>query len=43
MYEKRMSGDANEMFVGSIEAVTVNFTVKESKYIYQVGVICVLF
>ncbi|CAH3026507.1 unnamed protein product, partial [Porites evermanni] len=29
MYEKRMSGDANEMFVGSIEAVTVNFTVKE--------------
>ena len=43
MYEKRMSGDANEMFVGSIEAVTVNFTAEEGKYIYQVGIICLLF
>ena len=43
MYEKHMSGDANEMFVGSIEAVTVNFTAKEGKYIYQVGIICLLF
>ena len=44
MYEKRMPGDANEMFVGLIEAVTVNFTVKEGKYIYQLfGIICDLF
>ena len=35
MYEKHMSGDANEMFVSSIEAVTVNFTAKEGKYVYQ--------
>ena len=42
MYETRMSGDAFEMFVGSIEAVTVNFTAKEGNYIYQVGIIFVL-
>lgn len=29
MYEQRMANDATKMFVGSVESVTVNFTVRE--------------
>ena len=31
MYEQRMAGSAAKIFVGSMESVTVNFTVKEGK------------
>ena len=29
IYEQRMASNATKMFVGSIEAVTINFTVRE--------------
>ena len=31
MYEQRMAGSAAKIFVGSVESVTANFTVKEGK------------
>lgn len=31
MYEQRMAGSAAKIFVGSVESVTANFTVKEDK------------
>ena len=29
IYEKRIAGDATKVFAGSIESVTINFTVRE--------------
>ena len=34
MYEQRMADGSTKMLVGSVESVTVNFTVREGLYLY---------
>lgn len=42
MYEQRMANGATKMFVGSVEPVTVNFTVTEGKIMISFAVIALI-